>query len=166
MTGPRPRSAHPRPTSPTRPRSSRRALAALVALPLGAVLLAGCAQAEELARGAAEDAAREAVAEATAGVGDVGSEAAREQAQQAVDGVLDSLPGTCADVLAQPASVREEQARAVLRSFWLGELSQETPPDTTVEAFEEAVVDRCDDSRETQASDVIREVWQSGSFAP
>lgn len=131
-----------------------------------ALLLAGCAEAEQIARSAAEDAARDAVAEATSAAGGAVEGAAREQAEAAVDNALDQLPGTCKDVLALPAATRDEQAEAVLRGFWLGELTTADPPAETVDAFAAAVVAACDDARETEASVVLREVWATGTYAP
>lgn len=126
--------------------------------------LGGCSAAEQAGRSAAEDAAREAVERATAGA--VDTEAARERAQDAVDGALDSLPGTCADVLAVPDRTRREQAEAVLGAFWLSELSTEQPSAEQVDAFAEAVVTRCEDSKETDAGSVLRDVWATGDHLP
>lgn len=150
-------------------RAGGRAAATRTALVLAgalAVLLAGCSQAERDARSAAEEAAREAVGQATAAGDETASEAAREQAQRALDATLDQMSGTCADVLAVPAGTRDEQAHALLRAFWLTELTTEEPSQATADEFAEAVVDRCDDSRETDAATVLREVWETGDHAP
>ncbi|WP_380165517.1 hypothetical protein [Jannaschia sp. R86511] len=159
----------PDPCPPPARRAPRRVRRATVTV-LGAVLLAGaaagCSQAEQAARSAAEDLARDRVAEATAAADEAASQAARAQAQQALDTTLDQLSGSCADVLALPAGVRDDQAHALLRAFWLTELTAEEPPAATAEAFAEAVVDRCDDSRETDAATVLREVWETGSYRP
>jgi hypothetical protein len=155
-----PDDALPRP----RPITARHAL--LLPVTALALLLGGCAEAEQIARSAAEDAARDAVAEATGAAGGVVEDAAREQAQAAVDSALEQLPGTCADVVALPAATRDEQAEAVLRGFWLGELTTADPPAETVDAYASAVVDACEDARETEASVVLREVWESGAYAP
>ncbi|WP_336922554.1 hypothetical protein [Aquipuribacter sp. SD81] len=153
--------------SPVRRGRRRAHPAAVVAaglLALGA--LAGCAEAEQVARTAVEDAAREAVVEATAGAGEVGSAQAREQARDAVDDALAQVPGTCRDLLRVPEATREEYALQVLRGFWLSELTTQDPPTETAEAFAEAVAVRCEDSLETAGSDVITEVWETGEFAP
>lgn len=131
---------------------------------LGCVTLAGCSAAEQATRSAAEDAAREAVARATAGA--VDEDVARERAQQAVDGALDTLPGTCADVLAVPDATRQEQARTVLSAFWLGELSIEQPTAEQVDVFADDVVAACQDAKETDAASVLREVWATGEHLP
>lgn len=137
------------------------------ALALVLPALAGCAEAERAARSATDELARDAVVQATASATDAtAAGAAREQAQQVLDRSLDSLPGTCDDVLALPASTRDEEALTVLRAFWLAELVAEDPPAETVERFEEAVVEQCRDSRETEAATVLREVWDTGSYGP
>lgn len=136
------------------------------AVALALPVLAGCAEAEQAARSATDELARDAVVQATAAADAAASGAAREQAQQVLDRSLDSLPGTCDDVLALPASTRDEEALTVLRAFWLADLVAEDPPAETVEQFEEAVVERCQDSRETEAATVLREVWDTGSYGP
>jgi hypothetical protein len=150
---------------PGRRRPSRAVVAAALAVGVG-LGLGGCAQAEQAARSAVEEAAREAVMEATGPAGEAARESAREQARRAVDDALDQARGTCSQLLAVPRATREAEADNLLRAFWLTELTTDAPPAETVEAFHDAVVERCEDSRETQAADVVREVWESGEFAP
>ncbi|MGJ7441282.1 hypothetical protein [Aquipuribacter sp. MA13-6] len=154
---------------PVVPRAARPRRAGLVVAGAAALALSGlvgCAEAEQAARSATDQVARDAVVQATAAADGAASGAARAQAQQALGHSLASLPGTCDDVLALPASTREEQALTVLRAFWLADLVAEDPPADTVEQFEEAVVEQCRDARETGAATVLREVWDTGSFGP
>jgi hypothetical protein len=155
-----------RPTSSSPRARSTRPAAAAAALGVLVLALSSCLHVEEVTRSAAEQSARDAVAQITAGAGDAAAEAAREQAQGAVDTALDQLPGTCADVIDLPKAVRHDQAEQVLRGFWLAELTTADPPAEAVEQFEAAVVAACRDSRETEASVVLREVWQTGEHTP
>ncbi len=133
---------------------------------LAAAGVAGCAEAEQAARGVVEQAARDAVAEAEQAAGTAAEESARAAAGDAVDEALQRANGTCDQLLDVPVRTREENAGALLRAYWLTELTADTPSPETIEAFHDAVVERCEDSLETQAADIISEVWDTGEFAP
>lgn len=141
-------------------------VAVLVPALLAGALLAGCSEADRSARSAVEQAAREAVQQATSQADGTGTDEARQRSADALGDALDSLPGTCSDVLSLPPRTRAQHADDVLRAFWLTDMDADEPPPEAVDAFAEAVVTRCEDSRETAAAVVLREVWETGSYGP